>query len=55
MRGPEDEPIALESLPTDNEAGIMHMAGSSTMSFSLWIENEPKEKWALLYDINGAR
>ena len=24
-------------------------------TFSEWIENEPKEKWALLYDRNGAR
>jgi hypothetical protein len=24
-------------------------------TFSEWIENEPKEKWALLYDTNGAR
>jgi hypothetical protein len=24
-------------------------------TFSEWIENEPKEKWALLYDTDGAR
>jgi hypothetical protein len=24
-------------------------------TFSEWIENEPKKKWALLYDTDGAR
>jgi hypothetical protein len=24
-------------------------------NFSKWIENEPKEKWALLYDTDGVR
>ena len=44
VRGLEDEPIPLESLLMDNEAGIMQMTGLSTRSFSKWIENESKEK-----------
>ena len=54
MRGPEDEQIPLESLQTDNEVGITRMIGSSTKSFSEWIKNEPKQKWALLYNMNEA-
>ena len=55
MRGPKDEPIPLESLLTDNEVGITRRTVSSIRSFSERIENELKQKWALLYDTNGAR
>jgi hypothetical protein len=31
------------------------MRDPAVKTFSEWIENEPKEKWALLYDTNGVR
>ena len=44
VSGPEDELVPLEPLVNDNEAGIMWRSGSSTRSFSEWINNEFKEK-----------
>jgi hypothetical protein len=41
-------------LPTDT-ARTRRRSGSAVKTFSEWIENKPKEKWALLYDTNGAR
>ena len=50
-----DTTTPLCGLPTDAPRNIVRRAGSSIRCFSDWIENEPKEKWALLYDTNGAR
>ena len=55
VTGVEDVPVPFESLPNYNEASITRRSGSSTRSFSEWIENEPKEKWDLLYDTNRSR
>jgi hypothetical protein len=41
-------------LPTDT-ARTRRRSGSAVNTFSEWIQNEPKEKWALLYDTDGAR
>jgi hypothetical protein len=49
-----DEAEVLCPLPTDT-ARTRKRSGSAVNSFSKWIENEPKEKWALIYDTDGAR
>jgi hypothetical protein len=53
-RTAQDEAEALCSLPTDTTR-TRRRSGSAVKTFSEWIENEPKEKWALLYDTDGAR
>jgi hypothetical protein len=53
-RTAQDEAEALCPLPTDT-ARTRRRAESAVKTFSKWIENEPKEKWALLYDTDGAR
>jgi hypothetical protein len=50
----QDEAEALCLLPTDT-ARTRRRSGSAVKIFSEWIENEPKEKWGLLYDTDGAR
>jgi hypothetical protein len=50
----EDAPVSLCAIPTD-KSGTRRRSGRNTKNFSQWIENEPKEKWAMLYDTNGAR
>jgi hypothetical protein len=45
---------ALGPLPTDTER-TRRRTRSSVKIFSEWIENEPKEKWDLLYDTDGSR
>lgn len=52
---PDDMPVPLCALPTDGYRNIVRRTGSSIQCFSHWIEQEPKEKWALLYDTEGAR
>ena len=49
-----DEPIALGPLPT-NTPHIVRRSGSAIRNFSQWIQNEPREKCALMYDIGWAR
>ena len=51
----DDWPVPLCSIPTDGPRNVTRRAGSSIRCFSHWIEHEPKEKWALLYDTEGAR
>jgi hypothetical protein len=53
-RTTQDEAEALYPLPTDT-AGTRRRSGSAVKFFSEWIENEPKKKWALLYDTDGER
>jgi hypothetical protein len=53
-RTTQDEAEALCPLPT-NTARTRKKSGSVVKTFFEWIENEPKEKWALLYDTDGAR
>jgi hypothetical protein len=53
-RTAQDEAEALCPLLTDT-ACTRRRSGSAVKTFSEWIENEPKEKWALLYDTDGAR
>jgi hypothetical protein len=50
----QDEAEAFYPLPTDT-ARTRRRSESAVKTFSEWIENEPKEKWALLYDTDGAR
>lgn len=52
---PDDAPTPLCGLPTDEGRNIVRKSGSSIRCFEDWIEHEPKEKWALLYDTGGAR
>jgi hypothetical protein len=50
----QDEAEALCPLPTDT-ARTRKRFGSAVKTFSEWIDNELKEKWALPYDTDGAR
>jgi hypothetical protein len=50
----QDEAETLCPLPTDT-ARTRRRSVSAVKTFSEWIENELKEKWALLYDTDGAR
>jgi hypothetical protein len=50
----EDVPVSLSAIPTD-APNTRRRSGRHTRNFSQWIEHEPREKWALLYDENGAR
>lgn len=49
-----DEPVPLEDVGLDGSQ-TRRRRGRQIKTFSEWIENEPKEKWALLYDEGGAR
>ena len=50
-----DMSVPLSGLPTDALRNVVRRSGSSIRCFSDWIEYEPKEKWSLLYDTDGAR
>nr|ABF98763.1 SWIM zinc finger family protein [Oryza sativa Japonica Group] len=51
----EDEPpIPLGALH-DDPPTMRRRSGSSIRNFTKWIENEPKEKWSLLFDTDGSR
>jgi hypothetical protein len=54
IRTAQDEAEALCPLPADT-ARTRRRSGLAVKTFSEWIENEPKEEWALLYDSDGAR
>ena len=49
-----DEPVSLKDVGLDGP-NVRRSQGRSIKIFSQWIENEPKEKWALLFDEGGAR
>ena len=50
----EDDQISLEDLGLDGP-NVRHKRRRVIKTFSEWIEHEPKEKWALLFDEGGAR
>jgi hypothetical protein len=50
----EEEPISLEDVGLDGPQ-VRRRRGCAVKTFSQWIENEPKEKWCLLFDKGGAR
>nr|ABA95137.1 Transposable element protein, putative, MuDR [Oryza sativa Japonica Group] len=50
----DEPPIPLGALH-DDPPTMRRRSGSSIRNFSQWIENEPKEKWSLLFDTDGSR
>jgi hypothetical protein len=51
---PEEEPISLEDVGLDGPQ-VRRRRGFAVKTFSQWIQNEPKEKWCLMFDEGGAR
>jgi hypothetical protein len=49
-----DEPTSLEHVGLDGPQ-VRHRRGCAMKTFSQRIQNEPKEKWCLLFDEGGAR
>jgi hypothetical protein len=49
-----EEPISLEDVGLDGPQ-VKRRRGRAMKTFSQWIQNEPKEKWFLLFDEGGAR
>nr|ABA91612.1 retrotransposon protein, putative, Ty3-gypsy subclass [Oryza sativa Japonica Group] len=50
----DEPPIPLGALH-DDPPTMRKRSGSSIRNFTQWIENEPKEKWSLLFDTDGSR
>nr|BAH79982.1 transposon mutator sub-class [Oryza sativa Indica Group] len=50
----DEPPIPLGALHVDPRT-MRRKSGSSIRNFTQWIENEPKEKWSLLFDTDGSR
>jgi hypothetical protein len=51
---PGEEPISLEDVGLDDPQ-VRHRRGHAVKTFNQWIQNEPKEKWCLMFDEGGAR
>jgi hypothetical protein len=51
---PGEEPVSLEDVGLD-APNVRRRKGHSVKTFSQWIQNEPKEKWCLLFDKGGVR
>jgi hypothetical protein len=51
---PGEEPISLEDVGLDGPQ-VRRRRGRAVKTFNQWIQNEPKEKWCLLFDEGGAR
>jgi hypothetical protein len=51
---PEEEPVSLEDAGLD-APNVRRIRGCAVKTFSQWIQNEPKEKWSLLFDKGGVR
>ena len=51
---PGEEPVSLEDVELD-APNVRWRRGRVVKTFSQWIENEPKEKWCLMFDEGGAR
>jgi hypothetical protein len=51
---PEEEPVSLEDVGLD-APNVRRRRGRAVKTFSQWIQNEPKEKWCLLFDKGGVR
>jgi hypothetical protein len=48
---PGEEPVSLEDVGLD--APNVRRRGRVVKTFNQWIQNEPKEKWSLLFDKGG--
>jgi hypothetical protein len=51
---PGEEPFSLEEVGLD-APNVRRRRGRAVKTFSQWIQNEPKEKWSLLFDKGGVR
>jgi hypothetical protein len=51
---PREEPISLEDVGIDGPQ-VRRRIGRAVKTFSQWIQNEPKEKWCLVFDEGEAR
>ena len=51
---PGAEPVSLEDVRLDGP-NIRRRRGRAVKTFNQWIQNEPKEKWCLLFDEGGVR
>jgi hypothetical protein len=51
---PGEEPISLKDVGLDGPQ-VRRRRGRGVKTFSQWIQNEPKEKWCLLFDEGRAR
>jgi hypothetical protein len=51
---PGDEPISLEDVELDGPQ-VKRGRECAIKTFSQWINNDPKEKWCLMFDEGGAR
>jgi hypothetical protein len=49
-----EEPISLEDVGLDGP-NLIRRRGRAVKTFKQWTENEPKEKWCLMFDEGGAR
>jgi hypothetical protein len=51
---PGEGPISLEDVRLDGPQ-VRHRRGCAVKTFNQWIQNEPKDKWCLMFDESGAR
>jgi hypothetical protein len=51
---PVEKPVSLEDVGLD-VPNVKRRRGRAMKTFSQWIQNEPKEKWCLLFDKGGVR
>jgi hypothetical protein len=51
---PGEEPVSLEYVGLD-APNVRRRRGRAVKTFSQWIQNEPMEKWSLLFDKGGVR
>jgi hypothetical protein len=51
---PGEEPISLEDVGLDGPQ-VRRRRRRAVKAFSQWIQNEPKEKWCLMFNEGGAR
>jgi hypothetical protein len=51
---PGEEPVSLEDVKL-YAPNVRRRRGRALKTFSQWIQNEPKEKWSLLFDKGGVR
>jgi hypothetical protein len=49
-----EEPVSLEDVGLD-APNVRRKRGRAVKTFSQWIQNEPKEKWSLLFDKGDVR
>jgi hypothetical protein len=51
---PGEEPVSLEDVGLD-APNVRRRRGRAVKTFNQWIQNEPKEKWSLLFDKGRVR